>query len=115
MADYVNSNFYDPDRGFRVWNRSEIIQRAGQTNVWIPNKDDMVVDWDQGFFRVIDVEYGTHLPVLKKWTPPQGTDPDGEENVLIGVGPGYISESYRCFLDKSVTPYTLSQDTRLHW
>lgn len=115
MADYVNSNFYDPDRGFRVWNRSEIIQKAGQTNVWIPNKDDMVVDWDQGFFRVIDVEYGTHLPVLKKWTPPQGTDPDGEENVLIGVGPGYSSESYRCFLDKSVTPYTLSPDTRLHW
>lgn len=115
MADYSNSNFYDPNRGFRLWNRSEIIQKPGETDRWVPNKDDMVLDWDQGFFRVIDVEFGTHLPTLKKWDPPRGTDPDGEENVLIGVGPGYSSESYRCFLDTSVTPFTLSPDTRLHW
>lgn len=115
MADYTNSNFYDPNRGFRLWNRTEIINKPGQTDKFVPNVDDMVLDWDQGFFRVTDVEIGTNLPTLKKWNPPAGTDPDGEENVLIGVGPGYSSESYRCFLDTSVTPFTLSPDTRLHW
>lgn len=115
MADYNNSNFYDPDRGFRVWLRSQILQVPGQENVWVANKDDMVVDYDFGFLRVIDVEPGTWVPTLKKWTPPAGTDPDGEENILIGVGPGYSSESYRIFLDKSVTPFTLAPDTRLHW
>lgn len=115
MADYSNSNFYNPNRGFRVWNRAEIIQQAGQIDKWVPNVDDLVIDWDQGFFRVTDVEEGTHLPTLKKWTPPPGSDTDGDENILIGVGPGYSSESYRIFLDQSVTPHTFSPDTRLHW
>lgn len=115
MADYVNSNFYDPNRGFRVWNRSEIIQAPGETDRWVPNKDDLVIDYAQGFFRVKEVIYGTHMPVLEKWEPPRSVDPDGDENILVGVGPGYSSESYRCFLDKSVTPFTLAPDSRLHW
>lgn len=115
MADYSNSNFYAPDRGFRVWLRSQILQVAGQVDVWVANKDDLVIDYDYGFLRVTDVEPGTWVPTLRKWEPPKGTDPDGEENVLIGVGPGYSSESYRIFLDKSVTPFTLAPDTRLHF
>lgn len=115
MADYNNSNFYDPNRGFRVWNRDEIVQIPGETNKWVPNVNDLVIDWAQGMYRVKEVQFGTHVSVLVKWNIPPSTDPDGEENVLIGVGPGYSSESYRCFLDTSVTPYTLSPDTRLHW
>lgn len=115
MTDYNNSNFYNPDRGFRVWLKSQIKLTANQTNRWVANVDDLVVDYDKGFERVSDVEEGTWVPTLVDWSPVDHSDPDGEENVLVGVGPGYSSESYRCFIDTSVTPYVLSPDKRLHF
>lgn len=115
MADFNNSNFYNPDRGFRVWLRSEILLKPGQTDKWIANVNDLVVNYEKGFERVIDVEYGTWVPKFEDWYPIPAADPDGEENVLVGVGPGYSSESYRCFLDKSVTPHVLAPDSRLHF
>lgn len=115
MSDYNNSNFYNPDRGFRVWLKSQIKLAANQTNRWVANVDDLVVDYDKGFERVIDVEEGTWVPTLEFWEPTPHIDPDGPENVLVGVGPGYSSESYRCFIDTSVTPYVLSPDKRLHF
>jgi hypothetical protein len=115
MADYNNSNFYNPDRGFRVWLKTEIKLAANQTDRWVANVNDLVVDYDKGFERVVDVEEGTWVPTFEDWEPKPHTDPDGEENVLVGVGPGYSSESYRCFIDTSVTPYVLSPDKRLHF
>lgn len=115
MADYQNTSFYNPDRGFRVWLISEIVLTAGQTNKYIVNVDDLVLDYSRGWLRVTDVEIGTWIPTLEPWEPPAHTDPDGEENVLVGVGPGYSSESYRCFIDTSVTPYVLAPDARLHF
>lgn len=115
MADYINSDFYNPNRGFRVWNITEIVMAAGQTNKYVVNIDDLVIDYDRGWLRVTDVEIGTWIPTLEDWMPPPHTDPDGEENVLVGVGPGYSSESYRCFIDTSVTPYVLAPDARLHF
>lgn len=115
MVDFNNSNFYNPDRGFRVWLKSQILLKAGQTDKWIANVDDLVIDYNQGFERVIDVEEGTWVPTFKAWEPVKHSDPDGEENVLVGVGPGYSSESYRCFIDTSVTPYAIAPDSRLHF
>lgn len=115
MADYYNSDFYNPDRGYRQWYIDEILTYAGQTGKWIANVNDTVIDYSRGILRVIDVEEGTWVPTLELWEPPPHTDPDGEENVLVGVGPGYSSESYRCFIDTSVTPYVLAPDARLHF
>lgn len=115
MVDYNSSNFYDPTRGFRVWNKPDIRLKPEETNKWVANVNDLVIDYDQGFERVTDVEEGTWVPTLEPWEPKKHTDPDGEENVLVGVGPGYSSESYRCFIDTSVTPYVLSPDKRLHF
>lgn len=115
MADYINTSFYNPDRGFRVWLISEIVLTAGQTNKYVVNVDDLVLDYNQGWKRVTDVEEGTWVPTLEVWEAPEHSDPDGEENVLVGVGPGYSSESYRCFIDTSVTPYVMAPDARLHF
>jgi hypothetical protein len=115
MADFNNSNFYNPDRGFRVWNKADILVNAGQTDKWIANVNDLVIDYEKGFQRVSDVEFGTWVPTFEDWEPKKHTDPDGEENVLVGVGPGYSSESYRCFIDNSVTPHVLAPDARLHF
>lgn len=115
MADYNNSDFYNPNRGFRVWYIDEIVMKAGQTNKYVVNINDMVIDYSRGQLRVTDVEQGTWIPTLELIEWPNHPDPDGEENVLVGVGPGYSSESYRCFIDTSVTPYVLAPDARLHF
>lgn len=112
---FTRSAYLDPERGFWTWLRSEIVSFPGETNKFIPNKNDAVRDWDQGLFRVIEVDETTGMSVLEKWVEPVSPDPDGPENVLIATGPGYTSESFRIFLDQTVTPHTFSPDLRCHF
>lgn len=114
-SPFNRSAYLDPERGFWTWNRSEIVSFPGQTNKFIPNKDDAVRDWDQGVFRVVEVDQTTGMSILERWIEPPHPDTDGEENVLIATGPGYSSESFRMFLDQTVTPHTLSPDLRCHF
>lgn len=104
-----SSGYRDPDRGFRQWKRDEIVP-AGP---WVPNKDDLVIDFENGWLRVIDVDITSGVSVLQPWAPPVSADGDADAK-LVGVGPGYSSESFRMFLDTSVTPHTLTPDYRLH-
>uniref|UniRef100_A0AB39CCJ4 Virion structural protein n=1 Tax=Pseudomonas phage RVTF4 TaxID=3236931 RepID=A0AB39CCJ4_9VIRU len=115
FVPFERSAFLDPDRGYREWLRSQIVSYPGEANKYIPNKDDAVRDWDQGLFRVIEVDQTTGMSILERWTEPQSPDPDGPENVLIATGPGYTSESFRIFLDQTVTPHTFSPDLRCHF
>lgn len=115
FTPFNRSAFFDPDRGYREWLRSQIVSFPGETNKYIPNKDDAVRDWDQGLFRVIEVDQTTGMSVLERWTEPESPDPDGPENILISTGPGYTSESFRIFLDQTVTPHTFSPDLRCHF
>lgn len=111
-ADFTE--YMDPDRGFRVWNRREIY--AGEdTGKYVPNPDDLVFDSDQGFMLVTSVDYTTGLSELTRWEAPSQPDENEDMNTLVGPGPGYPTESYRMFLDTSVTPHTLSPSRRLHW
>ncbi len=105
---------YDPTRGFRRWARKEIYTGPNGTGVYVPNVDDEVWDWDQGTFRVIDVDTTTMIAVLRKYIPPKEPTSIGDEDALLGAGPGQISESYRAYLDTSVIPHTLALDSRLH-
>lgn len=115
MPVFNNSDLYDPSRGWAVWNIDQIVLREGQVDKFVPNVKDLIWDIDNGWWVVQEVEEGTHVPTLVKWSPPVEADVDGDENVLVGVGPGYSSESYRLFLDTSVTPHTLAPDARLHF
>lgn len=106
----------DPNRGYREWLIDEIYAPSNPSSngQYVPNVNDSVRDWTQGILRVTAVDYTTGISTLQKWNEP--TDPGNvtDEDVLLGAGPGYQSESYRCYLDQSVFPYTLSLDARLH-
>lgn len=106
----------DPNRGYREWHISEIYSPGNPSSEgqYVPNKDDSVRDWTQGILRVIDVDYTTGISILRKWTEPVDPGAVSDEDILLGAGPGYQSESYRVFLDQSVFPHSLSLDARLH-
>lgn len=102
----------DPNRGWRMWHIDEIFTGEG-SGKYVPNVDDMVISWTDGFMRVTQVDYSTGLSELTPHSPPDETGVLDEEDRLLGVGPGRISESYRIFIDTSVTPHTLAFDSRL--
>lgn len=109
---FNDSKYRDPQRGFRIFARAEIVA-PGSEGKWVPNEDDLVLDLAQGYFRVAEVDPTTGYSTLVPWKPPVDSDGDADAK-LIGVGPGYSSESFRMFLDTSVTPHTLTPDYRLH-
>lgn len=104
---------FDPDRGFRSWHISEIYKGPDEDGRYVPNIDDMIVDWDSGIFRVKGVDRSTGLSRYKKWELPREEDFEGVEDVLLGVDIGATGESSRLYLDDSVTPHTLAPDSRL--
>lgn len=114
MASSNETGIQDKNRGFRTWLRTEVFDNDGPGE-YVPNVDDLVWDWEQGPLRVVEVDYTTGLSTLEVWEQPK--DPGDENNldVLLGTGPGYQSESYRMFLDQSVTPHALAVDARLHF
>lgn len=109
---YSNSKYRDPDRGFRVWARNELVSETG-SGLWVPNVGDMVFDKAQGWFVVYEVDYDTGYSVLEPWSPLKEPEVDADDGMLVGSGPGYTSESYRIFLNTEVTPHTFSPDKRL--
>ena len=102
----------DPDRGWRQWYSGEIYA-PGKPGRYVPNVNDAVFDWDDGLFRVSAVDYTTCISTLTPYVPvPSSNDLGGD--ILLGVGPGYQSESWRAFLNTAVIPHTLALDSRLH-
>lgn len=117
----ANSNvvpIIDPDRGFKMWHIEEIFTgEEGMTEDekrYVPNENDLVFSREEGFFVVEQVDYTTGLSTLKAWDEVRQVGAGEEDkNILLGGGPGKISESYRAYIDTSVTPHTLALDARL--
>ncbi len=115
MADTNAVVIVDPSRGFRTWHMNEIYFPNGRgTGRYVPNVNDLVVDYTQGFFRVVAVDYTTLESTLQKWTPPTESQAVTDEDILLGAGPGTQSESFRAYLDTSVFPHRLAVDSRCH-
>lgn len=103
---------FNADKHFRTWAMSEVYKEPG-VGIYVPNVDDMVIDWDTGFYRVIAVNEVTGISTLELWTNPKVGNGVEEEDILLGVSGSNQSESFRVYLDTSVTPHTLACDSRL--
>lgn len=117
----ANTLLYDPLRGFRAWNIADIWlgPEIIGSGVNVPNIGDLVVDWDQGFFRVTDVateslspgEVPSYIPVLTLYDPDRVKSASGE--TLYGSVSGYQpSIMNRAFYDNTVNPFTISLDSK---
>ena len=98
----------DAARGFRTWNITQIYTGPAGPGRYVPNVDDMVIDWNSGFYRVVSVNSLTLLSTLD-FVPLENMNGGVlEEDVLLGSGPGGHSDSYRVYVDNSTTPPRLA-------
>lgn len=85
--------------------------------VIVPNVGDMVIDRSAGYPKFLEVVYideTTLIPTLVEPSIPVDTNSGNKSFTLLGVGPGYQSETWRLFIDKSVVPHVILPDSRLH-
>ncbi|MND14790.1 hypothetical protein D3C80_49830 [compost metagenome] len=113
MSDTFIVPITDPNRGHRRWRKDEIYTGPTGTGRYVPNVNDEVWDWVTGLWQVIAVNLLTGLSQLKQYEPPKTGSEVSDEDVLLGVGHEHQNESYRVYLDTSVTPHVLAIDSRL--
>lgn len=111
-ASYLDRAIADPDRHFETWHMSEIWTGPTGTGNYVPNPDDMIIDWNTGIYRCAGVDYSTGLSDLRPWSWRPSTETD--DDVMEASGPGAASEAWRIYLDTRKFPYTVSVDAALH-
>lgn len=104
---------YNPEARFTVWALTEIYQGTIGENRYVPKIGDMVKDMDLGLeYKVTAINQATLIPTLTIIR----AIPSGDftaEDLLLGVGPGTQSDTYRVYRDASVIPNALAVDARL--
>ena len=110
------SPLFDPEGLWRIWSRAEIYfgPSTPAAGLHVPKKLDYIID--PLTFETWIVEYldeVTLIPTLRVIKPAGSTYTLSDDDVLFGVGPGTDAETYRAYLNDSVTPHTLTVDQRL--
>lgn len=105
---------YDPKERWCTWNLAQIYLGQAAEGRYVPKVKDYVVDVDLGLTYIVDsLDPITYVPRLREVTPVNSGGSMSEVDILFGVGPGTQSDTYRCYLDQSVTPHILAVDARL--
>lgn len=104
---------YEPNRGFRTWHIDEIYKGPANPGKWyVPNVNDLVLEYQYGFHRVSALDITTKLVTLVPWVAPnQNNLPD--QDILLGVAPGAASELFRIYINTSTVPHPLAVESSL--
>lgn len=105
---------YNPYDRWQTWNINEVYTGTVGQGKFVPKIDDVVFEIAGNTiirYIVRDINPTTMVPVLQQEVH-QESDPFTPEDIIFGVGVSTPSETYRVYIDKSVTPYTLSIDSR---
>jgi hypothetical protein len=106
---------YDPDARWTTWALHEIYTGQEGANRYVPKVDDWVVDVPAAkFYRVTEIDVTTLIPRMTPIKPLVQDQSFDNADLILGVGPGGISDTFRAYLNKNVLPYTLTIDARLH-
>lgn len=109
----TGTGIQDKERSFKFWSTEQLF-RHSKNGRHVPNPGDFVADATRGWLIVRDVDYTTGTSVLDRWNVAKSNTEQGENDLLLGAGPGHASESYRLFVDRSVTPHVITPEKRLH-
>lgn len=106
---------YNPAGLHKEWSMNEIYLGAVATNKNVPLIGDTVVQITGAQitrYIVKDINPSNMIPVLVQEEIDALSGSFTDTDILVGVGPGHFGESYRLYVDKSVTPYRIQVDER---
>lgn len=107
---------YNPDRRWQVWNMNEIYLGTIANNKYVPKIHDVVFEIVGNIitkYIVLDIDPNTLIPsFIEENNTPHSVNLSTDD-ILLGVGPGTQSDTYRVYVDKSVTPFRMAVDVRL--
>jgi hypothetical protein len=101
----------DKQRGFKVHGIDELYTDLKGEGV-IPNKNDLVADPSTGMYIVTEVDYANLTYEYVPWNTPNSSGVNYDD-IVTGAAPGWPSESFRMYINKSVTPNNAAFDMRL--
>lgn len=105
----------NPDRGWTLWKLSQIYLGTQNgpvekdSNRFVPNVGDWVVDKVQGYKEVVAVN--ELIPVMQSFQPPGSTGEDNEDSIVASPL-GAASVPYRIHVDDSILPIRFNIDSR---
>lgn len=105
---------YNPNARWCVWAKHELYMGGVGAKRYVPKVKDLVIDQDFWiWYEVIAIDPVTYVAVLREIDTRNTGGELTEMDILLGVGPGTQSDTYRIYIDQSVTPHTLAVDARL--
>lgn len=106
---------YNPNNRGETFFKKDIYTGGVGQNRYVPKIGDMILDTDlMIWYEVTDIDPGTLIPTLAEKDTINTDGVMSDNDILLGVGPGTQSDTYRVYIDKSVTPYSMAVDARLH-
>lgn len=105
---------YNPDGRFDTYHDTQVFWGTHGEGRYVPNVKDLIFYDDGTIMQVVRIDPTTLVPELKPWGAKVNTGGVSTEDLLVGVGPGGVSETYRVYVDKSVIPYTVAVDARCY-
>ena len=105
---------YNPNGLWKMWSIHELWNGTIGTSRFVPNIDDYAIDpATYTTYHVTAIDPVTLIPTLVEIRPANMSFSFSGLDVLLGVGPGTPSDTYRVYIDQGVLPYKLSVDARL--
>lgn len=106
----IGSPIVDKNRIFSIWNKVELYHGPEHAGKYVPNVNDLVVDYDRDIFlKVTNVNYSNYEYQTVVWAPVHESNSDAE---VGGAGITTV-DSFRIYIDTSKFPATLRVDSRL--
>lgn len=109
------SPIVNPEGKFETWAMSQLYVGGAGENKYVPNPGDLVFDVEGvtrfPIWRVVSISVDMTANLVAWQITPGTTIDDGD--YLTGIGGTKQSSTYRCYVDKSVTPYVMAVDVRL--
>jgi hypothetical protein len=110
---------YDPNGLFKTWALNEIFMGTGTLGEarYVPKINDWVADNNGGvvkLYYVADIDVVTLKPTLKELNVLKQDQNLDLIDILLGVGPGNESDTFRVYYNRNVLPHTLTIEGRMH-